>query len=101
MRFVRDRMRGHVKTKHWGMIALGVTVLGVAGVTVVMRDELQRYVRMHLMDRKPELAGQSVTPQGNTAALGMSEEDRRRGREHPGVNSGQPIDARMPNLRPA
>lgn len=44
--------------------------------------------------------GESVTPQGNQAALGETEEERREGREAAGVDSGQPVDESMPNLRP-
>lgn len=49
----------------------------------------------------PQGAGESVTPQGNEAALGRTEEQRRQDREDTGIAPGKPIDpATMPNLRP-
>lgn len=50
--------------------------------------------------RSPHGVGESITPQGNEAALGRTEEQRRKDREEAGVNSGQPILSSMPNLRP-
>lgn len=44
--------------------------------------------------------GESLTPQGNEAALGSSEEQRRKDREEAGVDPGKPVDPSMPNLRP-
>ncbi|MGH3344285.1 MAG: hypothetical protein ACRDPK_15730 [Carbonactinosporaceae bacterium] len=44
--------------------------------------------------------GVSTSAQGNERALGRSEEKRRKDREEAGVSPGQPIDPRMPNLRP-
>lgn len=44
--------------------------------------------------------GESITPQGNEAALDETEEERRKDREEAGVDPGEPIDPSMPNLRP-
>ncbi len=50
--------------------------------------------------RTPLGVGETHTPQGNEAALGQSEEQRRKDREEAGVDAGKPMDPSMPNLRP-
>lgn len=51
--------------------------------------------------QSPLGVGESITPQGNEAALNMTEEQRRKDREDTGIAPGKPIDpSTMPNLRP-
>lgn len=50
--------------------------------------------------QSPLGVGESITPQGNEAALDETEEERRKDREDTGIAPGKPIDPAMPNLRP-
>lgn len=81
-----------------GALVAGLATAGTG--VLVMRDELNRYIRMKRSATRPEFVGVSITPQGNEAALGRSEERRRRDREVVGVRPGQPSRPEMPNLRP-
>ena len=65
-----------------------------------MRDDQKKVSSTDTNPESPMGVGESITPQGNEAALDKSEEERRKDREEAGVNSGQPIDPSMPNLRP-
>lgn len=83
-----------------GRVLGAAGVLAAAGLAYMNRAELLRYVRIRRMDARPDLVGDSVTKQGNEAALGASPQRRRADRENAGVNPGQPFDPAMPNLRP-
>jgi hypothetical protein len=66
------------------MMRMSMLVLGglaaAGGAAYVNRQELRRYLMMQKMDSNPSLVGESVTPQGNTMALGRSETERQRRR---------------------
>jgi hypothetical protein len=59
------------------MLALG-GLAAAGGAVYANRQELQRYLQMQKLDSDPGLVGESITPQGNTMALGRSEAERDR-----------------------
>jgi hypothetical protein len=59
------------------MLALG-GLAAAGGAVYANRQELRRYLMMQRMDSNPGLVGESVTPQGNTMALGRGEVERDR-----------------------
>ncbi|MGH3319216.1 MAG: hypothetical protein ACRDN9_03380 [Streptosporangiaceae bacterium] len=81
-------------------MTMTVGLLGVGGALYLQRQELQRYLNIKRMGENPDLVGKSITPQGNMAALGRTAEERREEHEKAGLGTGQPLDPRMPNLRP-
>lgn len=87
-------------------MALGkLTILGLVGAAGaaawVSRSELYRYQRIVRMDTNPALVGVSVTPQGNTAAFGHSEEQRAHDRKRVGLDDAMPMSKDMPDMGPA
>lgn len=69
------------------VLIAGLAVLG-GGAVFVLRDELNRYVRIKRMATNPALVGASVTPQGNKLALHRSPEQRLWDRGPTGIRPG-------------